>query len=884
MTEPSAEPVQPETNSAGQSHVGRLAADQGMPAPQSRRLRWAPFIALVILAGLLALRIADVDPLARMRLLGFDFMQRMVPVRPLTAPSDVVIIDIDDASISALGQWPWPRSVMADTVDMLNQHNVRLIAFDVLFAEPDRMMANGEGGGNQDEAVPARPSGSAATDAAFARAIAESSAPVVLATALQGVGISSTVDRPILPPTIATAGASPLNWLPQADGVIGNIAILEDAADGRGFLTTISDGDGVVRRLPLVAHVGANLQSGLVLEIVRLALGADTVTVTTHPQFGIRSATIGDWEIGTDESGSLWLPTPPARPVDHVSIADLLNGAIDEDALSGSIVLVGSTATGLGDRLTVSTGSVRSGVDVLADGLLGALTDRTVARPGYLKWLEVLLALMVGLILVYRMALYTAVRTAIWGGIFIAVIAGAAFVLLAFANILADPTFPILTAAVVAAIVGYCRSRDVEQSRTEALLSLAEAAAFTHRLIDATFDSVIAVDRNGRLLFANRAARALPVFASELDLGTDVMSRLQRTAATVPEDGPSLVAAMTAAHGPVDLRGPGDAPMLVEASATELEGDPGGTVVLVMRDVTARRASQHRIEAQARELEAMAAGLQSQTEVAQRARTAAEQASSAKDEFLMMMSHELRTPLNAVIGFTELMASEPYGPLGERYQAYLKDIRGSGAQLLAMIDAILEVIRLDRDDVMTDDGTFDLERVIDECCAAMRAEAGAKSVNLAMRLADSPPHFFGDPVLMRHVLVSLLSNAIKFTEQGGRVTVSVEAETGHGVTIIVSDTGIGMTKTELERAVLLLEHGGGSTARTHSGAGVGLALAKLATEKQGGQVKLSSTVGVGTTVEIWYPESRVRRVPPDEAGEAAGPVADETVRRARVQS
>lgn len=829
---------------ADRRHLGILPPAAAPAPPATPHLGLASVAALLVLAALLMLRGLEIEPLTRLRLVVFDLMQGMVPRAPATEASQVVIVAIDDASLAELGQWPWPRDLLASVVDVLDSHQVRLIALDILFPEPDR----------------SRPSTAIDTDAALVDSIARSTARVVLGSALQRVTGVGTSERPLLPPTLELDGPSPLAWVPGAEAVMGNIPSLEAVADGRGFLTVFTDGDGVMRRLPLLAHVGANLQPGIVLELARLAAGADVATVRTHPLFGVTTVVVGDRAIPTDQTGALWIGDGLRGPrVPMIAVADLLAGRFEPDLLAGRIVLIGATAEGLGDRTTMAPGTVRSGVEVIAAGLESVLSAEPLARPGAMRWLEMLAALMIGLVLIYRMSLYTAVRTAIWAGIVVTVIAGIAVVLLAFAHLLVDPSFPILTTLIIATFVGYRRSREAERGRAQARRSLAEAAAFIHRLVDATFDSVIAVDRDGRLLFANRAARALPIFPAQPAVGSSVLALLRR--ADRPHSA-LAVAELAAVAGSVDLiagpRGSAE-PILLEATATALKDEPSGAVVLVMRDVTARRAAQRRIEDQARALEEMAGELKREAAAAVAARIAADNANAAKGEFLMMMSHELRTPLNAVIGFAELMAAEPFGSVGDkRYLGYIADIRASGAQLLAMIDSILEVIRLDRHDTVTGDGTFPLMPAIEECCAAMQPEAGMRSVEL-MSSGDAGLIFRGDVALIRHVLVSLLSNAIKFTEPGGRVSVDVGCLADGGVAIAVTDTGIGMSTEELDRAVLMLEHSGSSLTRSHGGAGVGLTLAKLATEKQGGEIRLSSIVGQGTTVEVRFPAARVLR-------------------------
>ncbi|MEZ5667861.1 MAG: CHASE2 domain-containing protein [Alphaproteobacteria bacterium] len=851
-------------------HVGSLGAPAVAAGGGRSRASLVIALALLLLAGLLVARALDATPIARLRMAGFDVMQRLAAAEPHDAGGAVVILDIDERSLAAHGQWPWPRDRIAHLVAELDRAGARVIGFDILFPERDRLspedlVARFAVPPADRDALTAR---LIDPDAALTDAIAAADAPVVLASALvrsrdrslptgEAAGL-------VLPPSLATEGPSPMPWLLQADGVVGNISAIEVAATGRGFLTNFVDGDGVVRRLPLVARAGGNLQPGLVLELARLGLGADAATVVTDPVFGIAGVRIGDRLIRTDASGAIWLrATADGAPIaDRIAAGDLLAGLVPEDRLAGHVVLIGSTALGLNDQVTAAGGNVRAGVEVLADGAAMVLAGDPLYRPGYAPWLEGLAALVLGLAFLYRMSLHDALRTAIMGVAAAVLLAGAAVVALAAGDILLDPTFPILSALIFAAIAGYWRAREVERGRELARRALAEADTFIHRLVDATFDAVVAVDRTGRLLFANRAAAALPVLGDALKLGADINSLLHRAAEAGPLGQAGFVPALAAEPGTVDLVAM-DADttreILLEVTATPLRDDPDGTVVLVLRDVTARRAAQRRIETQAEDLRRMADDLTQQTRDARAARATAERASAAKSEFLMMMSHELRTPLNAVIGFAELMNEEPFGALGDhRYRSYVRDIRASGAQLLALIDSILEVVRLDARDPVGHDNAFPIGPLVRECCDAMQPQARAGHVDLSWTVDDEKALFCGDSGLMRQILASLLSNAVKFTASGGAVAVTAAVDRERGLTLEVTDNGIGMSPLEQDRAVLMLEYSGDNMTRRHGGVGVGLTLAKLATEKQGGRLSISSAPQRGTTVEVWFPAGRLR--------------------------
>jgi signal transduction histidine kinase len=232
-------------------------------------------------------------------------------------------------------------------------------------------------------------------------------------------------------------------------------------------------------------------------------------------------------------------------------------------------------------------------------------------------------------------------------------------------------------------------------------------------------------------------------------------------------------------------------------------------------------------------------------------------ANQAKSQFLATMSHELRTPLNAVIGFSEMIAGEAFGPLGHaRYREYAADIRSSGAHLLSLINDILDLSRLDAEQVELNDEDINLADLVAESVRMIRGQAQAAGLKIAEEVARGLPALRADRRRLRQILVNLLSNAIKFTPVGGGVRVSAFRE-GAEVAISVADDGIGMTPEHIERAFERFGQVDNSLSRRYEGAGLGLPIAKQLAELHGGRLNIQSEIDKGTTVTLFFSVERV---------------------------
>lgn len=248
------------------------------------------------------------------------------------------------------------------------------------------------------------------------------------------------------------------------------------------------------------------------------------------------------------------------------------------------------------------------------------------------------------------------------------------------------------------------------------------------------------------------------------------------------------------------------------------------------------------------------------------ARKEAERASSQKTEFLARISHEIRTPLNAIIGFSELMADEKFGPIGnDRYRDYLRDINRSGNHVLALVNDLLDISKIEAGALDMQFEAVSLNDAIAEAIALMQAQANRERVIIRSSFQSNLPDIVADTRSIKQVALNLLSNAVRFTAPGGQVIVSTSYELNGDVVMRVRDTGIGMTKSEVEQAlkpfrqVNALERRKAESAKDwrNEGTGLGLPLTKAMVEANRAQFAIDSTPGHGTVVEIAFPPTRV---------------------------
>ncbi|PHS79758.1 MAG: hypothetical protein COB59_00260 [Rhodospirillaceae bacterium] len=242
----------------------------------------------------------------------------------------------------------------------------------------------------------------------------------------------------------------------------------------------------------------------------------------------------------------------------------------------------------------------------------------------------------------------------------------------------------------------------------------------------------------------------------------------------------------------------------------------------------------------------------------QDARSEAELANKAKSAFLASISHDLRTPLNAIMGFSELMKSEMFGALGDpHYVEYASDIRDSGEVLLTLIDDILDLSRIEAGKYILIEETVDLEDTIKASVKMLHGQADHKNIDLFDHVAPQLPHLHGDQKSVLRILNNLISNAIKFTPEGGEIVVQAMLSNDHRLKLQVKDTGIGVKKEDIAKALAPYEQIVCKDFDPHAGTGLGLFLCCSLVDLHGGEITFDSELGEGTTISILFPAERI---------------------------
>ncbi|MEO5330694.1 MAG: CHASE2 domain-containing protein [Magnetococcus sp. YQC-5] len=342
-------------------------------------------------------------PLLHLRLHWFDAYHMVFP--RVRDASPVIIVAVDEKSLEAIGQWPWPRSVVAHLLHKISAAGAVAIGVDLLWPEPDRLSPETWVLSQPDLPDDLRQAlqGLPAHDTLLADAIQSSS--VVLGVA--GIDTESTSGPRTM---VRVQGGDPLPFMDHYQSTLRSLPVLDRVASGHGLVSVNKDRDGVVRQLPLVTAIDREVMPSLGVEVLRLVKGSNRIDLSVDHRWGIQSVAIGDLVIPTTSTGTFWLHYTPHDPERFVSAIDVLSGKADE-ILNGRMVLLGVTGLGLTDNPVTSLHEVMPGVEVHAQFLENIFSGKQLQRPFWALWAEAILLGGVGLLLLILVPLLAPV----WG-------------------------------------------------------------------------------------------------------------------------------------------------------------------------------------------------------------------------------------------------------------------------------------------------------------------------------------------------------------------------------------------------------------------------------------------------------------------------------------
>jgi adenylate cyclase len=410
-----------------------------------RRFGFSRLICVGLLVGIAILRMIDPAPIEELRVRTFDAFQRIDPRQKKTHP--VTIVDIDEKSLQKLGQWPWPRTYIADMITNLTNLGAVAIAFDVVFSEPDRLNPSvaARSMRDLDEVTRAKLSELPSNDQVLADAIHRSR--VVLGeTGLSSV--MSEFDKELPLTGFATLGEEAEPFLIAFPGLLRNVPVLEKSAAGRGLFTIKPERDGFIRRVPMLLRAQGATMPSLALEMLRIVTATPTIVIRTDKD-GIHSVKVRGLEIPTDRNGQLWVHFARRDPLIYVSAADVLDGTVPVDMISKKLVLIGTSAVGLNDIKTTPASSSMPGVEIHAQVLESALTGAVVQQPSYGVALEFFAAMVLGFLVIAFAPKLGPVTLVGVGALFATVLIGSSWYFYQRDRLLIDFTYPLLSTTAI---------------------------------------------------------------------------------------------------------------------------------------------------------------------------------------------------------------------------------------------------------------------------------------------------------------------------------------------------------------------------------------------------------------------------------------------------
>ena len=427
---------------------------------RARGLAYVTLVSALIAAAIL-IRFLDPYFVRALRLIAFDSYQRIDP-ETYDPNLPVRIVDIDEQSLSKIGQWPWPRTTIRDLLLELASKGAAVVAFDVLFSEPDRTSV--------EEIIKRLPTSAAKSitevtagqptnDQMFAIALKQT--PSVLSVSLNQTGDAEFQAKA----GFAVAGQDPRPFIPSFDGVTKNLPLLDDAARGIGAFNWTPDRDQIVRRVALIYRIGDTLVPSLAGETLRVAQGASTYILKASnasgetafgQSTGLNHIRIGKVEVPTDASGAVYLKYRHFNQASYIPAWKVLDGEVPNDDIAGRIILIGTSASGLLDLRATPLDAAVPGIEIHTQLIEQLLTGRFLTRPDYALALEQFGILALGIMLAWLLPRVSAETAVAIGMLTVGLVIVGGWTAFRYASLLIDPSYPALAlGCVTAAVTSY---------------------------------------------------------------------------------------------------------------------------------------------------------------------------------------------------------------------------------------------------------------------------------------------------------------------------------------------------------------------------------------------------------------------------------------------
>ena len=411
-----------------------------------RKFGYARLICLVLLFGFAVVRVWDPHPVQEMRVRTWDNFQLLQPRVKTIRP--VVIVDIDERSLAdpRLGQWPWPRTRIADIIANLTKLGAVVVAFDAIFSEPDRLNPDiaADTFRGLDEATREKLRSLPSNDQIFADVIRRSR--VVLGES--GGPNVHALDTNLPVTGLATLGEEPQPFLYQFPGLLRNVEVLEQAAAGRGLFTIRPERDGIVRRVPMMMVAQGVTMPSLTFEMLRVASGSSTILIKAD-KAGVQSVGVRGFTIPTDANGQLWVHYARRDPSIYIPAVDVLDNRVPQDRIAGKLVLIGTSSIGLNDIKTTPVSPAMPGVEIHAQVLESALSGAVVWQPNYGIAIEFFGALILGLLVIAFAPNFGPITLVGVGTLFATVLIGTSWFFYSQHKLLIDFTYPLMSTTAI---------------------------------------------------------------------------------------------------------------------------------------------------------------------------------------------------------------------------------------------------------------------------------------------------------------------------------------------------------------------------------------------------------------------------------------------------